>query len=302
MSDGQDNARGVETFISEWIKTSTNLWTTWGKSWMDASQNMAPRFEPEKEKKTAPEEALQTFMQSFQTISEAFSEPEGIAVLLKGADVLPDLFLKIIRSTWDSCHNFQNQWLEKSARIGAKTKAYQFENLDQEIFQTWSEIYEKEFQQYLNIPQLGLNRVYLERLNKAQDALNVYGTKLSEFLFVLYLPIEKSLKVLQQQMAEKAKKGELPDNPGDYYHTWIKILEGHYMTLFQSREYTSVLNRTIGAMLEFKSRREDVMGDILQTLAIPTQKELDGLYKELYETKKRLRVLEKKFKDKDKTS
>jgi polyhydroxyalkanoate synthesis regulator phasin len=265
---------------------------------MDASQNMAPPFDPEKEKKTASEEALQTFMQSFQTISEAFSEPEGIFVLLKGLDVLPDLFLKIIHSTSDSCQNFQNQWIEKSTRIGATTKAYQFENLDQEIFQAWSEIYEKEFQQYLNIPQLGLNRVYHERMNKAQDAFNVFGTKLSEFLFVLYLPIEKSLKVLQQQMTEKAKKGDLPENSRDYYRTWIKILEGHYMTLFQSREYTSVLNRTIDAMSEFKSRNEDVMGDILKTLAIPTQKELDELYKELYETKKRLRVLEKKFQDK----
>ncbi|NOY68925.1 MAG: hypothetical protein GXP53_05450 [Deltaproteobacteria bacterium] len=298
MSDDQDNTKGIESVVAQWMKTSTDLWGTWAKSWMDASQNPSPGLGPEKEKRTAPEESLQTFMQSFQTISQVFSEPEGIAILLKGVDVLPDLFLKVIRSTWDSCSNFSSQWLAKTARINAKTKAYQFENLDQEIFQAWGEIYEKEFQQYFNIPQLGLNRFHIERFHKAQDAFNVFQTKLSEFLFVLYLPIEKSLKVLQQQLSEQMKKGELPDSPGDYYRLWIKILEGHYMTLFQTREYSIVLNRVIEASMEYKSKREEVMGDILQSLAIPTQKELDELYKELYVTKKRLRVLEKKFKDK----
>jgi len=294
MGDGQENTKGIEFFIAEMMKSSTDMWKTWGKSWMDASQNLGSK----KEKKTAPEESLETFMKSFETIREAFSEPEGIAVLLKGADILPDLSVKVFHSALDSCFYLQKQWLEKSTRIGEKTKAYQFENLDQEMFHAWTEIYENEFQQYFKIPQLGLSRFYIERLNQTQDAFNIFQTKLSEFLYVLYLPVEKSFKVLQEQLAQDAKKGKLPDNPGDYYRLWIKILEGHYMTLFQSMEYTTILNRTIEAMTDFKSRREAVISDILKGFAVPTQSELDELYRELYMTKKRLRVLEKKFKNK----
>jgi polyhydroxyalkanoate synthesis regulator phasin len=125
----------------------------------------------------------------------------------------------------------------------------------------------------------------------------VLHAKLSEFLFVLYLPIEKSSKVFHEQVAQQAEQGNLPENSGDYYRMWIKILEGHYMTLFQSKDYVVVLNQAIEAMSDFKSRREEVLRDILQHLAIPTQLELDDLYKELYETKKRLRTLEKTLKD-----
>jgi len=300
MSDGQEKSEGAEhAFISEWMDTLTNLWGAVEKSWSAQSPADTPQSEPEPEtkKKTTPEQALQTFLKSFQTISVAFSGPESVGGLLKGAGVLPDLFLRIFQSAAESGLNLQKHHLEKMARIGAKTKAYQFDNLDQEMFRNWTEIYEKEFQQYLNIPPLGLNRFYVERLNQTQDSLNIFQTSLSEFLFVLYLPIEKSFVVMQQELAEKAENDELPENPGDYYRIWIKILEGHYMTLFQSSEYAAVLNRTVDAMSEFRSRKELVMGDIFQSLGIPTQKELDELYKDLYMTKKELRAIKKKLKD-----
>jgi class III poly(R)-hydroxyalkanoic acid synthase PhaE subunit len=170
------------------------------------------------------------------------------------------------------------------------------------MFSAWTNIYEKEFQKYFNIPALGLNRLYIERVNRAQDSYNIFQVRLSEFLFVLYLPFEKSFKVIQQELAEKSKTGELPESHGDYYGSWIKILEGHYMKLFQSVEYAAVLNRTIDALSEFKASSELVMGDILQMFAIPTRQELDELYKDLYMTKKELRAIKKRLKDIEKKS
>jgi polyhydroxyalkanoate synthase subunit PhaE len=297
MSDVQDNAgKDMQTFISELMNTFTNSLGAMGKSKGDASQTDAPRSESKTEEKTTPEETLQTYLQSFQTINKVLSEPESIAGLLKGAEALPDLLSKIFQSSLESSFKLQNQFIEKAARIGSKTNAYQFEDLDQEMFLSWSEIYEKEFQQYFNIPQLGLNRFYIERLNQALDAYNIFQSRLSEFLFVLHLPMEKSMKVLAEQLSQKAENGELPDAPGDYYRLWIKILEGHYMTLLKSKEYTDTLNRTVQTLADFKSRRDGVIRDILKDFAIPTQSELDELYKDLYLVKKRLRALEKKQK------
>ncbi len=303
MSDGQDQEKSFDQpFISEWMNSLTDLWGALGKSWMNASQAAAPPPESEAPKKTTPEEAMQTYLKSFQTISAAFSNPESLAGLFKGADVFPDLFLKTFRSSMESSFKLQTQMLEKAARIGSKTNPYQFDNLDQELFRTWTEIYEKEFQQYLNIPPLGLNRFYVERANQAQDALNKFQARLSEFLFMLYLPVEKSFMVMQQEVAEKSKTGELPESPNDYYRVWIRILEGHYMKLFQSSEYAAVLNRTIEAMSEYKSRGQMVKNDILEMMAIPTRSELDELYKDLYATKKELRAIKKKLKDFEKKS
>jgi polyhydroxyalkanoate synthase subunit PhaE len=297
MSDNQENAKSFETIIGDWMKNSTAFWKTWEKSLNHAFQDVPSPSGTNKEKKASPHESLETYLKSFMTFSEVFSKPEGAAVLMKGAEVLPNLFLKTFQSALNSCFAIQTRMWEKGSRIGTKTKAYQFDNLDQEMFHTWTEIYEKEFKQFFHIPALGLNRFYLERISQTVDALNVFHAKLSEFMFVLYLPIEKSFKVLHEQVAQQSEQGDLPENPGDYYRMWIKILEGHYMTLFQSKDYVAVLNQTIDAMSDFKARREEVLRDILQHLAIPTQLELDDLYKELYETKKRLRTLEKTIKD-----
>jgi hypothetical protein len=75
---------------------------------------------------------------------------------------------------------------------------------------------------------------------------------------------------------------------------WIKILEGHYMILFQSPEYTQILGKTLTALSDFSSAKNAVLEDLLSVLPIPKRSEVDELEREIYELKKRLRTLEKK--------
>ena len=75
---------------------------------------------------------------------------------------------------------------------------------------------------------------------------------------------------------------------------WIKILEGHYMTLFQSSEYGRAQQNVLNTMSDFSVIKNDLMQDMLNTMPIATQKDLDDLYKEMYLLKKRIKVLEKK--------
>jgi hypothetical protein len=56
---------------------------------------------------------------------------------------------------------------------------------------------------------------------------------------VLYLPLEKSLPAIEEELAEPAKEEKLPENFGDYHNVWIKILEERYVTLYHSGEYAA---------------------------------------------------------------
>jgi hypothetical protein len=215
----------------------------------------------------------------------------------------------------------QQQWLEKAGRIGDSTRAFNFENIDKEVFKAWTDIYEKEFQQFFNIPQLGLTRFYQEKFGETLDKYNRFQSQYAEFMHLIFLPIEKSSKVLQEQLSnlahegklpensnlpiEKSSKvlqeqlsnmaheGKLPENSNDYYKLYIKILEGHYMSLFKSPEYISSMAKTLGALEDFIVARNAIAQDFLKTMAVPTQDELDELYKDLYHLKKRIRILEK---------
>jgi hypothetical protein len=106
--------------------------------------------------------------------------------------------------------------------------------------------------------------------------------------------MEKSTQVMQEKVAEMADEGQLPENPKVYYQMWIKILEGHYMTLLKSPEYTNKMDTTLGAFENFVASKNEILQDFLQTLPVPTDKDMDELYQEIYLLKKRMREHEKK--------
>jgi polyhydroxyalkanoate synthesis regulator phasin len=99
---------------------------------------------------------------------------------------------------------------------------------------------------------------------------------------------------MNKKMAEMADEGKLPDDYREVYKLWIKVLEGHYMTLFQSAEYAETMAKTVDALNAFIDARQKVMESVLKAVPVPTQKEMDELYKELYQLKKRLRKMEQK--------
>jgi len=109
--------------------------------------------------------------------------------------------------------------------------------------------------------------------------------------------VEKSSAVMQEKVEELIEKGDIHDNFKDYYNMWIKILEGHYMTLLKSPEYTQVMNKTVEALVQYRKAKDEVMYDVLEKLPIPTNKDMDELYKDFYLLKKKVRELSKKLEE-----
>jgi hypothetical protein len=115
-----------------------------------------------------------------------------------------------------------------------------------------------------------------------------------EFLYMFYAPLEKTSGVMQERLEEMAEAGEVHSDAKAYYNMWIKILEGHYMTLLKSPEYAQVMDNTIASFVDYKSAKEDFLCDLLQHLPIPTNQEMDTLYKDFHTLKKKVRELSKK--------
>ena len=208
---------------------------------------------------------------------------------------LPEILFKMAKSGFDAALQIQNHLIEKAGKIGKSTEAYKFDNLDQEVFEALKDVYEKELRQYLKIPPLGPTRFYQERFNEMLDKYNLFETMLAEFFSVLYLPMEKSFKVFQEKLQQMAEEGNLPKETKESYAIWIKILEGHYINLFKSKEYTDVLHRTLNQMNDFIIVRNKTLEDFFQLLPIVTHKEIDDLYKEFHLLKKRVKELEKRL-------
>jgi len=290
MNEKEKESFDPKPVLESWLKTATDFWGPVIEMWSAASGKTDTSM---KQEGSRAKKNLESALRSWKAMSSAMSEPETGKSIFEGIRVLPDIVLKMTQTGWDGYLKLQQQWYERLLRTGQATEAYRFDNLDQDALSVWSEIYEKEFQRLLYMPQLGLSRLYQERANKALDQFNLLQAAMAEFLQILFLPMEKSLQVMQEKMAEMAEEGQMPENPKVYYQMWIKILEGHYMTLLKSPEYTSKMHTTLGVFENFVAAKNEILQDFLQTLPVPTDKDMDELYQEIYLLKKRMREHEK---------
>ena len=281
-----------ESSIFPWLKDATDMW-------LNLAQTMPSGTDSALKTQTAVQNRftrqLETNLNLLKSFSRMMSEPESASAAANSFSALPEILLKMAGSGFDVAMQIQNHLMEKAGNIGKRTEAYNFDNLDQDVFKALTEIYEKELRQYLKIPPLGLTRFYQERFNELLDKHNLFETTLAEFLSILYLPMEKSFRVLQEKLQEMAEEGHLPSDTKESYGMWLKILEGHYMSLFKSKEYTDALHRTLNKLEDFLIAKNDTMRDFLQLMPVVTHRDMDDLYKEFHILKKRVRELEKKI-------
>lgn len=281
--------------MSVWLETAQQFWeAAGGLTGVDQkTQNADDNSDSKSSSRT--QESLEAVMKSWKTATEMAKDPDIAERLSKGFKTTPDLLLRMAESGWDTYFKLQQQWVEKMGRIQGSSKAYQFDHLDQETFQAWTDIYTKELSPFLKMPKVGLARFYQERVDDAVDKFNCLQMEIGELLYLLMLPFEKSIYALQEQLGQMAQAGELPEDSKAYYQQWIKVLEGHYMKLYQSENYAQVMGRTLGAMENFKQAKDAVLMDLIKNLPVPTQNEMDELYKDLYTLKRRVRTLEKEL-------
>jgi class III poly(R)-hydroxyalkanoic acid synthase PhaE subunit len=296
MDHDDKQAGSPGSMFADWMKSAADFWVSAGKAWTPGatggtSSSAFPAGDFGK-----MQEGFQTLLKTWQTSTSALSSPQTMEAIFKGATASPETAMRMLQTTWDGYSQLYQIWLKNAGKLGDAGKAKSFEGLEPGMFKEWTAFYEKEIQPFFKAPQVGLARLYQERTNTALDKFNQLQVAVGEFLHHLNGPVERSVKAMQEKIEEQAKEGKLSENFKDYYNMWIKILEGHYMTLYQSSEYAQCMGRTLNAVEEFKLAQERVLIDMLQSLPIPTNKDMDELYKEFYVLKKTVKNVAKKVK------
>jgi class III poly(R)-hydroxyalkanoic acid synthase PhaE subunit len=293
MDDKSPAQSSRSPMFEDFLKASTEFWVSVAKLPFIFSEAAGNDLWWEKVANGRALETWESSVKTMQAISSLLSESARIEGIFKGIETFPELMVKVVQPAWNGFFFLQQEWTKAAERIGESASAYNFENLEQDAFQAFVNVYDKEFRHFLNIPQLGLTRVYQENFRQAMDRLSIFQATMGEFMALLYLPVEKSLKVMREELATMADQGRLPESSKDLYRMWVKILEGHYMNLFKTPHFTQTLGKTVDAMSSFIVARKKIIEDALQFLPVPTQTEMDDLYREIYLLKKRVKELEK---------
>ncbi len=270
-----------EPLLAAWIKWTMDFW--------ESLAQMGPRLAGAESPGAAalPASVSQSALKMWEAFFSLLSDPLTIEAVFKGIKAPSAAVLKMVQTGWSGYFHLHQQWLEGGQTAGS----FGFETLDQDTFKAWTEIYEQDFKNLLGLAQLGLTRFPPDRLNRVMDRFGQYQTAMAEFMYMLYLPLKKSLRDLQHNLAEFALEGQLSEDFKDYYRMWLKVLEGHYMTLFKSPEYAGTLSATLGAMEDFTLAKRELLANALRALPVPTHRDMDELYREIYLLKKQVKEL-----------
>jgi len=293
MEDKTKDPLGMESMVNTWTQSMNDIMGTMSQMWSAYQQAHQSGQQDKKNPGNDTMAAMTAALKNWQTIGSAMAAPESMASLFKGTHTMPEIFTSFAQVVMGSFSELQKKMSQSASRLGESVEAYSFEKIDENIFHVWTEIYEKEFQKFFQIPQLGLTREYQERINSMMDKFHLSQANQAEFLRLICLPFQRSMGVMQEKIAVLAETGELLDDSHEYYQMWIKILEGHFMTLFQTPEYIEALTRTISSSTNFFKAKNAVIEDMLKDLPIAQKSEMDDLSREVYELKRRIRRLEK---------
>lgn len=294
MSERTYDPLDMTTIFDTWMRSMGDMWAHMAAPGETAQQQKPAKETAHTRAKPNAQQAMAAALKNWQTMATAMSSPESMTGLLKGGGAMPEMLLQLAQTSLTSFMELQQNLIQRLGRLGDSVEAYQFEDIDENIFRLWTDIYKREFQRFFQIPQLGLMREYQEKAYQAADKFNLFQSNLAEFLRMLGLPFEHSLQVMQEKLIELAEKGELSDDTRAYYQMWVKVLEGHFMTLFQTPEYVETLARTVNALADFSAAKNAALEDMLGMLPVARRSEMDDMARELYELKKRMRRLERK--------
>lgn len=297
MKEGKkEKSMPQDAILESWIKASTDFWESTARAWPAAFEGPQPvsGSDSKEKEEVGVGDPMKMFSEIWQALFNLINKP--VTGEFHPVSSLTEWILKASEPLWSGSLLLQKQWREGEEKDSSGAREG-VANLSQKMTKAWLELYEKEFGQILNMPQLGLTRGYQERINQTMETFILFQGALTEFVQYLLIPMEKASLVVQEEIKNLEEKGKAAlKDAKPYYEMWIRILEGNYMAALKSDEYTEKLGKTVKALRDYRVARQQFLMDVLQDLPIPTNKDMDELYKDLYLLKKRVRELEKKVK------
>ncbi|MDY0161743.1 poly(R)-hydroxyalkanoic acid synthase subunit PhaE [Desulfobotulus sp.] len=280
--------------VQGWTQATGEFWRSFSETLRGASENFPKHAESMQQNvaqtMTANWDIFRKIMENLgdgmQKKNESGFDPADMSAQLEAVG----RFMQVFQKQTDF---IQKRFMENTEKLGEVFEVMDSAGTGSDLLHAWQEIYEKEIRKIFHIPQVGLGREYQERMMAALDRFSLFHGNAIELLHFLYIPMEQSFLQMQKDLEKMVAEGRIPDDQEEYYRLWLQKLESHYMELFRSPEYTSVLGKTLAAMGEFKSAKDAIIEDSLQSFPIPTRSEMDELYKEIYALKRRIRELEK---------
>lgn len=192
------------------------------------------------------------------------------------------------RQTMES---FLSPWFDSSEDLREKAMEAMRGDSDayMQFLRKWNEAYQDSFGRLFRAPGFGLTKETSERMLQSMEAYVEYTNALNEFTTALYGVGHNVMERLMNKLQELKDEGNPPETFKEFYDLWVEANENAYLELFKEDSFARLLGRVVDSGAKFKKRYDNLMMEALDNLPIPTDKDMDTVYQNMYELKKEVR-------------
>ncbi|MBF0424629.1 MAG: class III poly(R)-hydroxyalkanoic acid synthase subunit PhaE [Magnetococcales bacterium] len=120
---------------------------------------------------------------------------------------------------------------------------------------------------------------------KLQDAMEVYMTHVGKVG-------PAALDKLKDRLLKMAEKGEKVETLKDLFALWVEAGDGAFADMTNTKEYRDANANMVHALMRLKIQGQVLMDDYMESVNLPSRRELNTTHKRVIELKRRFRDLE----------
>jgi len=204
---------------------------------------------------------------------------------------------KILKSG-DHYMEFMNAVLEAvRATYDGSDSHEELNEIYDKMTQHYLEFYQESVGRFLAVPQFGIPRESLNQIMTAFDSYYRFMGAIGDFLVKFNIPLKDSLEILQKAIKEREGTDDGFKSAKEIYDFAVNILDKRYDGYIKSSEGVQIVVDVVEKYLDYKKKSSAVRDIWFRSLSIPTSREMEDVYRGIYDLKKKTRKQEAIIRD-----
>ena len=163
------------------------------------------------------------------------------------------------------------------------------------------EMYHEIIGKYLAAPQFGIPREALQQINSAITAYHKFLGTAGDFFIMFSTPLKKSMDILQQAIKDRERTDEGFKSAKEIYNFAVKIFDKECDDWLKSPAGVQCVVNMVDKYLDYRKKLNPVKDIWFKSLSIPTKREMEDVYRGIYDLKKKTRKQDAMIREQNET-
>jgi class III poly(R)-hydroxyalkanoic acid synthase PhaE subunit len=144
---------------------------------------------------------------------------------------------------------------------------------------------------FLSMPGVGYSRESQEQYQHLARLVLDYQKAMQDYAIALSKVGVKSTDRFQEKLAETTASGESVSSLRAFYDLWVDACEEVYGDFAMTEEYSEMYGEMVNALMAVKHHGSLLVDEMLESMNMPTHREINTLHRRLHEMRRDYRVL-----------